>query len=142
MIKAITPITARAIIPSLKYDNALAAIDFLCTAFGFEEYAIYLEADRSVDYAQLKLGSNFVMLSSTSTDPVGPISLPQALAGATGGVHVILAHDADVDAHYARAQEAGAWIVRELRSLADGGRSYSASDCEGYVWTFTSRRLT
>jgi hypothetical protein len=68
-----------------------------------QRQTIYLEEDRPVDYAQLKLGSNFVMLSSTSTDPMGPIPLPPALAG---------------------------------------GRSYSASDCEGYVWTFSSRRLT
>jgi uncharacterized glyoxalase superfamily protein PhnB len=142
MVKAIVPITARAIIPSLKYEDALGAIDFLCTAFGFEEHAIYLEGDRSVDYAQLKLGSNFIMLSSTSTDPAGKITTPHALGGATGGIHVVMSRDADVDAHYARARGAGATIVRELRSLVDGGRSYSASDSEGYVWTFSSRRFT
>jgi uncharacterized glyoxalase superfamily protein PhnB len=134
------PVTARAIFPSLKYDNAPRAIDFLCDAFGFEQYAVFPGAGNSRAHAQLKLGSNFVMVGSTSTDSIG-ISTPQALAGALGGIFVLLERDADVDTHYARALAAGATIVCAPGLGAFGGRNYTASDSEGYVWSFSSYRL-
>jgi uncharacterized glyoxalase superfamily protein PhnB len=61
-------VTARAIFPSLKYDDAARAIDFLCDAFGFEKYAVFPAAGRSTAHAQLKLGSNYVMIGATTTE--------------------------------------------------------------------------
>ncbi len=133
-------VTARAIFPSLKYDNAPRAIDFLCRAFGFRKYAVMPGAGTGGSNSQLKLGANFVMVGSTSTDS-GPIKTPQALGGALGGILVILERDADVDAHFARARAAGAAILEEPVSAATGGRNYTASDSEGYVWSFSSRHL-
>jgi uncharacterized glyoxalase superfamily protein PhnB len=133
-------ISARAIFPSLKYDNAPRAIDFLCNAFGFEKFAVFPGAGGNGAHAQLKLGANFVMVGSTTTD-LGPISTPQALAGAIGGIVVLLETDADVDAHCARATAAGATIVCEPGAGSFGGRDYSATDREGYSWNFTSYRL-
>jgi uncharacterized glyoxalase superfamily protein PhnB len=80
----------------LKYDNPTRAIEFLYNAFGFEKFAVYPGADGSNVQAQLKLGSNFVMVGAT-TNGKGPMSTPQALAG---------------------------------------GRNYSATDSEGYLWSF------
>jgi uncharacterized glyoxalase superfamily protein PhnB len=130
------PITARAIFPSLKYDDVTGAIGFLCKAFGFESYAVFPSSGR----AQLKLGSNFVMVGSTTIDK-GLLSTPRALAGALGGICVVLDADADVNAHFNLAQAAGAEIVCEPQPGEDGGRNYTAADCEGYVWTFTSERV-
>jgi uncharacterized glyoxalase superfamily protein PhnB len=135
-----TPVTARAIFPSLKYDNAPRAIEFLCNAFGFEKYAQFPNTGFKSTRAQLRLGSNFIMVGATTTDS-GPISTPAALAGALGGIQVVLEHDADVDQHYARARSAGATIVLEPQAAENGGRNYIASDSEGYVWSFTSERL-
>jgi uncharacterized glyoxalase superfamily protein PhnB len=133
------PVTARAIFPSLKYDDAPRAIKFLCDAFGFEKYAVFPGAGRTVAHAQLKLGSNFVMVGATNIDK-GAVSTPQALAGALGGMYVVLEGNADVDAHFARACAAGATIVCEPETGIQGGRNYTVSDCEGYVWSFTSHR--
>jgi len=133
------PVTARAIFPSLKYDDAPRAIDFLCNAFGFEKYAVFPSSGNASGAAQLKLGSNFVMVGATTTDK-GMLSTPRALAGALGGIYVILEGDADVDAHFARAVAAGAEVVCEPESSQDRGRNYTANDCEGYVWSFTSHR--
>ena len=133
------PVPARAIFPSLKYDDAPRAIDFLCDAFGFVKYASFESAGRTHSLTQLMLGSNFVMVGETTTDK-GPLSTPRALAGAIGGIYVVLERDADVDAHFARACAAGAEIVCEPESPPEGGRNYTASDCEGYVWSFTSYR--
>jgi uncharacterized glyoxalase superfamily protein PhnB len=133
------PVTARAIFPSLKYDDAPRAIDFLCNAFGFEKYAVFPGSDSTVAHAQLKLGSTFIMVGATTTDR-GRLSTPAALAGALGGIYVVLERDADVDAHFARACAAGATIVSKPESSEQGGRNYTVSDCEGYVWSFTSHR--
>ena len=44
--------TTSSIIPCLRYRNALAMIDWLCEAFGFEKHAVYADGD-TVHHAQL-----------------------------------------------------------------------------------------
>ncbi len=133
-------ITARAIIPSFRYEDAPRAIEFLCTAFGFEKQAVYEGAGGRIDHAQLRLGSHFIMLGSASEDMSWPVRTPRQLGGATGGVYIVLDSDADVDAHCARARAAGATIIREPESPDYGGRHYGARDLEGYLWSFGSYR--
>jgi uncharacterized glyoxalase superfamily protein PhnB len=41
-----------------------------------------------------------------------------------------------IDAHFARAQAAGAVIVQELADQFYGRRTYRALDLEGHLWTF------
>jgi uncharacterized glyoxalase superfamily protein PhnB len=43
----------------------------------------------------------------------------------------------DVDAHYAKAKEAGARIVEELRETEYGERQYGAEDLDGHLWLFS-----
>ncbi len=133
-------ITARAIIPTLKYDDAPHAIEFLCKAFGFERNAVYEGSEGRIDHAQLNLGPNFIMLGSAGDDSGWPSKTPRALGGTTGGIYVVLERDEDVDAHCARARAAGATIIREPESPDYGGRNYGATDCEGYLWGFGSYR--
>jgi uncharacterized glyoxalase superfamily protein PhnB len=57
--------------PTLAYEDAPAAIDFLTTAFGFESAADFRHRDPgTVDHAQLRRpnGTGGVMLSSTRDD--------------------------------------------------------------------------
>ena len=49
--------TGSTIIPSLRYDDALAAIDWLCKAFGFEKQAVYADDKGIVQHAQLVLAA-------------------------------------------------------------------------------------
>ena len=42
----------------------------------------------------------------------------------------------DVDAHYQRAQAAGAAVALELANQPWGDRRYQASDLEGHQWSF------
>jgi uncharacterized glyoxalase superfamily protein PhnB len=133
-------ISARAIIPTFKYRDAPRAIEFLCAAFGFEKHAVYAGAEGRIDHAQLKLGSDFIMLGSAGNDETWPSKTPGDLGGATGGVYVVLERDEDVDAHCARARAAGANIISEPNSPDYGGRTYGAVDLEGYLWSFGSYR--
>ena len=55
------------IIPVLRYRNALAAIDWLIAAFGFEKQAVFLAPDNTtVMHAQLTFGNGMVMLGSVT----------------------------------------------------------------------------
>jgi uncharacterized glyoxalase superfamily protein PhnB len=44
------------IIPGLRYRNCPAAIEWLCTAFGFEKNAVYPNPDGTIAHAQLTFG--------------------------------------------------------------------------------------
>ncbi|MGH8122517.1 MAG: VOC family protein, partial [Rudaea sp.] len=55
--------TRATIIPSLRYRDALAAIDWLCRAFGFEKHAVYAD-NGVVHHAQLTFGNGMIMLGS------------------------------------------------------------------------------
>jgi uncharacterized glyoxalase superfamily protein PhnB len=52
------------IFPILRYDDARAAIRFLCTAFGFAEVFSVPETGPIVRHAQLRLGTNIIMAGS------------------------------------------------------------------------------
>jgi uncharacterized glyoxalase superfamily protein PhnB len=133
-------VTVRALIPSFAYEDAPAAIAFLCSAFGFEEHAVYEGEPGTIMHAQLKLGPHFIMLGSAGKNPDWPSNSPQQLGGATGGVAVVFESDADVEAHYEHARAAGATIIRGLETPEYGGLNYSAVDTEGYLWNFGSFR--
>ena len=113
------------IIPTLRYQDAPAAIDFLERAFGFERKAVYGEGD-VVHHAELTHGRGMVMLGSTGRGD------PQ-FDTARSSAYVIVA---DPDALYDRARAAGAEITRELQDTDYGSREFSARDPEGNVWSF------
>src|SRR5262249_16468132 len=114
------------VFPTLRYDDATAAIDFLTSAFGAERHAVYAGDDGKVQHAELRFGNGIVMLGSASSD------FP-AIRGRGGGVYVVVA---DTDEHCARARQAGAEIVRQPRDSEYGSREYSTRDPEGNAWHF------
>ena len=122
------------IIPTLKYKNAPAMIDWLGRAFGFEKHAVYADGD-TVHHAELTLGGGMIMLGSAKDDAFGKMQVPPAGPDATvtQGAYIIVP---DADAHHARAVAAGARVVRELKTEDYGGRGYSCRDPEGQLWNF------
>ena len=56
------------VIPALHYNDAKAAIEFLCTAFGFTKNAVYEDKDGSIAHAQLTHGNGMIMLGSAKSD--------------------------------------------------------------------------
>src|ERR1700716_2081897 len=100
------------VLPTMRYRDALAAIDWLERAFGFERQAVYEEGG-VVHHAQLRFGSGMIMLGSATRedDTAWPVKVPAEVGAATSGIYVVVE---DPDAHYARATAAGAEILREL----------------------------
>ncbi len=120
------------IFPALRYRDANAAIEWLKRAFGFQEKAVYRDDHGDVNHAELALGAGLVMLGSSRPDGWLGGGTPDARAS-TSSIYIVIA---DPDAHYERAQAAGAEIVRELTNEDYGSREYSARDPEGNLWSF------
>jgi uncharacterized glyoxalase superfamily protein PhnB len=126
--------TTSTVIPALQYQDAPAAIEFLCRAFGFERHAVYEGEGGSIAHAQLTLGNGMIMLGSVKDTDYGKLLVrPRAVGGVTMSVYLIVQ---DPDAHFARAKAAGAEITREPETQDYGGRDYTCKDPEGNVWTF------
>jgi uncharacterized glyoxalase superfamily protein PhnB len=121
---------APAIIPSLRYDDARAAIDWLVDAFGFQRRAVY-EHDGEIMHAELTYDDGMLMMGSARENDQHGRHTGQ------GWNYVIVT---DPDAHYERAKAAGAEIIRELEDQDYGSRDYSARDPEGNVWSFGTYR--
>ena len=121
-------------IPALRYKDAKAAMEFLCTAFGFIQNAVHQNLDGSIAHAQLTHGSGMVMLGSAKASGFGGlVRSPDDVGGVTMSVYVVVD---DADAHCARAKAAGATIIREPETEDYGGRDDTCKDPEGNVWTF------
>ena len=125
------------IIPCLRYRNAPAAIDWLCSAFGFERHLVVPGEGDTIVHAQLRLGDAMIMLGSVVDSEFGrSMKQPDEIGGAeTQAPYVIIP---EIDAHYARAKAAGASIVLEIKDQDYGGRLYSCRDIEGHLWSFGS----
>jgi len=127
--------THPSIIPTLRYRDASAAIDWLCDAFGFERQLVVPGERDTVAHAQLRLGNGMIMLGTASDDEFGKLQKTPAEVGGvrTQSPYVIVP---DADAHYERAKAHGATIVYDIRDEDYGGRGYSCRDPEGHLWNF------
>lgn len=119
--------------PMIVYQDARAALEFLTRAFGFEQRFRMDMPDGSVGHAEVGLGDGVVMLASEWQ--VGGVVSPLRLPALHAQIHVRVD---DVDAHFARAREAGATIASEPADQENGMRSYRAIDPEGHRWIFAS----
>ncbi len=119
--------------PYLAYADAPAAIEFLCKAFGFEESFRLPMPDGRIGHATLLYQENSIMLASVYEE-MGQAS-PRDLPASHCQMHVYVD---DVDAHYARAQAAGATIIAEPEDQFYGDRVYRALDPEGHRWIFAT----
>lgn len=129
--------TTSTIIPCLRYRDAPAMIEWLCTAFGFEKQAVYSDGD-IVHHAQLTFGNGMVMLGSAdnASEWGRLVAQPGEIGNRETQSPCVVVRDAD--AHYAQARAAGADIVIDIADQDYGGRGYSCRDPEGHVWWFGS----
>ena len=127
--------TTANVVPTMRYRDAAAAIEWLCGAFGFERHLVVPGEQGSIVHAQLVFGNGMIMLGSARDDDFGKLQKPPREAGGVGtqSAYVIVA---DADAHYARAVASGAEIVFDIKDEDYGGRGYSCRDPEGHLWTF------
>jgi uncharacterized glyoxalase superfamily protein PhnB len=127
--------TTSNVIPTMRYNDAAAAIAWLCEAFGFERHLVVPGESATIAHAQLVFGRGMIMLGSAHDDAFDQLQKPPSdLGGVTTQSPYIIVEDADE--HYARAVSAGAKVVMEIKDADYGGRGYSCRDPEGHLWNF------
>jgi uncharacterized glyoxalase superfamily protein PhnB len=123
------------IIPTLRYQDAPAAVEWLCRAFGFERHLVVEDGAGGIAHAQLTFRGGMIMLGSWRDDDFGVLQkTPRQVGGAGTQSPYIIVEDAD--AHHERAVKAGAKVVYPLKDEDYGGRGYSCLDPEGHLWNF------
>lgn len=125
------------IIPCLRYRDAPAAIEWLCSIFGFEKHLVVPGENNTVIHAQLSFGNGMLMLGSTDridSEYSKLITQPDDIGGAqTQTIYVVVE---DADAVYDRVRAAGMEIVMEIKDEDYGGRGFTCRDLERHVWSF------
>ena len=119
--------TRATIIPTMRYRDAPAAIEWSCRAFEFERHLVVRDEAGGIAHAQLSLGNGMIMLAAQRDDKYGRLlRQPDSIdGGETQAPYVIVA---DPYAHYAQAKAAGAIIVLDIKTEDYGGRSYTCPD--------------
>ena len=131
----------------LAYENAAAAADWLCAAFGFEEdrSVRHTASDGTVTHAEVGQDGSRVMLATPNAAYRSPASHRETCEAAARWldnpwvIDGVFVEVDDLDTHYARAVDAGARILREPEEPGIGFRIYSAEDLEGHRWMFGER---
>jgi uncharacterized glyoxalase superfamily protein PhnB len=118
------------IIPTLRYADAKAAIEWLSACFGFESRLEVPNEDGSVAHAELVLGDGMVMIGQAHD---GHLEQTLARPGepVTASAYLILD---DPDACFAKAMERGAAAIMAPQDMSYGGRGFSLRDPWGQVW--------
>ncbi|MEM9682477.1 MAG: VOC family protein [Pseudomonadota bacterium] len=131
-----TPNEPGTVIPTFRYRDAEAAIDWLCDVLAFERHLVVPGDDGAIAHAQLTIGGGMIMLGSAQDGDFDSLTVtPERAGGVTQSSYIVIA---DIDAHYERAKAAGAEIVMEIADQDYGGRLYSCRDPEGHLWNFGS----
>jgi uncharacterized glyoxalase superfamily protein PhnB len=135
------------IVPMLSYEDAEAAVDWLCTAFGFAEdrSVRHTDANGVVGHAEIARDGARVMLATPNAEYRSPRHHRETCDDAARWldnpwvIDGVFVEVDDLDSHYSRAVEAGATILREPNEPGVGFRIYTAEDPEGHRWMFGQR---
>jgi uncharacterized glyoxalase superfamily protein PhnB len=131
---------------SLFYEDAAAAIDWLCRVFGFEVRLRVEGEGGRIEHSELVYGDGLVMVGEASGKASRTVPLPSASPRAQGGANTqtLCVFVDDVDEHCEQARAAGAEIIQGPETHDYGedywaDRVYRAVDLEGHHWWFMQR---
>jgi uncharacterized glyoxalase superfamily protein PhnB len=135
------------IVPMLSYEDAAAALDWLCAAFGFAEDRSlrHTDANGVVGHAEIARDGARVMLATPNADYRSPRHHRETCEDAARWldnpwvIDGVFVEVDDIAAHYDAAVAAGATILREPDEPGIGFRIYTAEDPEGHRWMFGQR---
>jgi uncharacterized glyoxalase superfamily protein PhnB len=126
-------VTESILIPAVRYRRLPEAIDWLCSAFGFEKQSIVRRENGTIALASLRFAESFVLVGPTQGTDFDLLMLqPDELGGrATQVCYLVVA---DPAAHCAKAKAAGAEVIFDIRRDRDS--TYTCRDPEGHIWSF------
>jgi len=118
------------------YDKPVTAARWLADAFGLTAPRSLPEPEPGQDpdaeraWLEFRVGRSSVLVFKSEGSLAGPVPV----------THVPWIYVDDLDAHFARAVDAGAKVVEPIHQ--HGFRAYQAEDLEGHRWTFIQARPT
>ncbi len=118
------------VLPHVMVQDVVEAIAWFTKVFGFSEHYRYGDPAGPVSGAQMHLGNAWIMLNRAEPGCASPAQLGYGTQSLTVFVD-------DVDAHFRRAESAGAKIVEELHETEYGEFQYGAVDLDGHHWLFS-----
>jgi len=119
-------IPAATVVPVLIYPDVRSAVDWLGSAFGFEECVRIGEAHRS----QLRVGVDGAVI-------IGDVRYDRHPPRSGEVTHSVMVRVEDASSHCEHARQHGARILMEPTDFEYGERQYSAEDLAGHQWTFS-----
>ena len=132
---------------SVFYDDAPAAIDWLCRVCGFE-IRLKVEGENGrIEHSELTFADDgMVMVGSTGGKPGRKVPVPAKSPRSVGGANTqcLCIYLDDVEGHFQHAKAAGAKILDEPTTSDYGDeywsdRAYRLEDPEGHHWWFVQR---
>ena len=123
--------TEQNIFPTLRYDDAKAAISWLKDTLGFEELQVMEGDDGTIEHAELVIAGNAIMVGSARSENDDRFATSRCVT------YIVIE---DVDAHYEHARSTGAEISMEIVDQPYGSRDYAVNDPEGNVWAVGTYR--
>ncbi len=115
------------ITPYLLYEDLGAALEWLAKAFGFRLRQPLPEGP--VTHAEMEFGDAVIMMGQ----PGSKYRNPKHLGETTQYLYVRVD---DIDAHFERAEKAGAVVLERPADQPYGDRRYGVEDPEGHSWYF------
>ena len=124
------------LIPSVRYKDAHAAIEWLERVLGFKRQAVYEGPDDTVAHAQLTFGGTGMLMLGSATNG-GPnrdmYVLPEDIRGrVTSPLYLVVKDCAPV---WERVKAERADVVMELKEMEYGGKAFTVKDPGGYLWS-------
>ena len=127
------------------YEDPVAAIDWLCRAFGFEVQLVVEGEGGRIEHSELVLGGGLIMVGGEKHEKLAYAKPPSKTGGAN--TQNLMVFVDDVEAHCERARAAGAMITMEPETHDYGDdywvdRTYECRDIGGHHWWFVQRLRT
>lgn len=123
-------------VPYFGYPDPAAAITWLSEAFGLEATQVARGPDDEVVHAEMHYDGGMMMLGPEGEEAMESVAEERRVGP---GVYVVVD---DPDAHFERAEAAGADIIFPPEDTEFGSRQYRARDLAGYEWTFGTYQPT
>src|SRR5688572_6483031 len=142
--KAVTNRSTPSVVPMISYEDGIAALEWLHSAFGFREIARHTAPDGRLSHGEMEAGHGLIMLASPTPEYHSPKHHQEVCEQARKWSRVpwiidgVLVYVDHLDRHFKRARAAGATILSEIEE-GPPGRRYRAEDFEGHRWFFFER---
>ena len=144
MTSAAPAASTPSVVPMISYEDGIAALEWLRSAFGFRETARLTTPDGKLSHGEMEAGNGLIMLASPTPEYRSPKRHREVCEQARKWSTVpwiidgVLVYVEDLDRHFARAKAAGATILSDIEE-GPPGRRYRAEDVEGHRWFFVEK---